>query len=45
MAHRFVISMCTGQSQSPQFLSLAVIGAILFALSLARFRKTLGTMA
>ena len=29
----------------PQFLSLAVIGAVLFALSLARFRKTLATMA
>lgn len=28
----------------PQFISLAVIGASLFALSLARFRKTLGTM-
>ena len=29
----------------PQFLALAGIGAILFGLSLARFRKTLGTMA
>ena len=29
----------------PQFLSLAAIGAVLFALSLARFRKTLATMA
>jgi ABC-2 type transport system permease protein len=29
----------------PQFLSLAVIGVTLFALSLARFRKTLATMA
>jgi ABC-2 type transport system permease protein len=29
----------------PQFLALAFIGAILFGLSLARFRKTLGTMA
>jgi ABC-2 type transport system permease protein len=29
----------------PQFLALAAIGAILFGLSLARFRKTLGTMA
>ena len=29
----------------PQFLSLALIGASLFAMSLARFRKTLGTMA
>lgn len=29
----------------PQFLSLAGIGAILFALSLARFRKTLAAMA
>lgn len=28
----------------PQFLALAGIGAILFGLSLARFRKTLGTM-
>jgi ABC-2 type transport system permease protein len=29
----------------PQMMSLALIGAILFALSLARFRKTLATMA
>ncbi len=29
----------------PQFLSLIVIGASLFALSLGRFRKTLATMA
>jgi ABC-2 type transport system permease protein len=29
----------------PQFISLALIGAALFALSLARFRKTIGTMA
>jgi len=29
----------------PQFLSLAVIGAALFAFSLARFRKTLAAMA
>lgn len=29
----------------PQFVSLALIGAVLFGLSLARFRKTLGTMA
>lgn len=29
----------------PQFAALAVIGTILFMLSLARFRKTLGTMA
>jgi ABC-2 type transport system permease protein len=29
----------------PQFVALAAIGAILFGLSLARFRKTLGTMA
>ena len=29
----------------PQFLSLAVIGAALFAFSLARFRKTLASMA
>ena len=29
----------------PQFASLAAIGIILFLLSLARFRKTLGTMA
>lgn len=29
----------------PQFLSLAVIGSVLFGLSLARFRRTLGTMA
>lgn len=29
----------------PQFLSLAAIGAVLFTLSLARFRKTLATMA
>lgn len=29
----------------PQFLALAFIGTILFGLSLARFRKTLGTMA
>lgn len=29
----------------PQFVSLAVIGTVLFSLSLARFRKTLATMA
>ncbi|ANA39689.1 hypothetical protein A2G06_04155 [Geobacter anodireducens] len=29
----------------PQFVSLALIGAVLFAVSLARFRKTIGTMA
>jgi ABC-2 type transport system permease protein len=29
----------------PQFLSLALIGAALFAMSLARFRKTLAAMA
>lgn len=29
----------------PQFIGLAVIGSVLFLLSLARFRKTLGTMA
>lgn len=29
----------------PQFLSLAAIGAVLFTLALARFRKTLATMA
>jgi ABC-2 type transport system permease protein len=29
----------------PQFIALAVIGTVLFSLSLARFRKTLGTMA
>ena len=29
----------------PQFAALAVIGTVLFLLSLARFRKTLGTMA
>jgi ABC-2 type transport system permease protein len=29
----------------PQFLSLAVIGAALFVPSLARFRRTIGTMA
>lgn len=28
----------------PQFIALATIGAALFTLSLARFRKTLGTM-
>jgi ABC-2 type transport system permease protein len=28
----------------PQFISLVLIGAVLFALSLARFRKTIGTM-
>jgi ABC-2 type transport system permease protein len=28
-----------------QFAALAVIGTVLFSLSLARFRKTLGTMA
>jgi ABC-2 type transport system permease protein len=28
----------------PQFVSLALIGAVLFSLSLARFRKTIGTM-
>jgi ABC-2 type transport system permease protein len=29
----------------PQFLSLAVIGTAMFVPSLARFRKTIGTMA
>lgn len=29
----------------PQFLALALIGTVLFALALARFRKTIGTMA
>jgi ABC-2 type transport system permease protein len=29
----------------PQFVYLALIGAVLFSISLARFRKTLGTMA
>jgi ABC-2 type transport system permease protein len=29
----------------PQFVALAVIGTILFGIALARFRKTLGTMA
>jgi ABC-2 type transport system permease protein len=29
----------------PQFAALALIGTVLFALSLARFRKTLGSMA
>jgi ABC-2 type transport system permease protein len=29
----------------PQFVALAAIGTVLFSLSLARFRKTLGTMA
>ena len=29
----------------PQFLALAVIGAVLFAFSLARFRKTIAQMA
>ena len=29
----------------PQFLALAVIGAVLFSIALARFRKTIGTMA
>jgi ABC-2 type transport system permease protein len=29
----------------PQFLALAVIGIVLFGVALARFRKTLGTMA
>ena len=29
----------------PQFLALAVIGTVLFAVALARFRKTIGTMA
>jgi ABC-2 type transport system permease protein len=29
----------------PQFVALAAIGTVLFALSLARFRKTLGAMA
>lgn len=28
----------------PQFLALAIIGAVLFSLSLARFRKTISTM-
>jgi ABC-2 type transport system permease protein len=29
----------------PQFLALAVIGTVFFAVALARFRKTIGTMA
>jgi ABC-2 type transport system permease protein len=29
----------------PQFLALAVIGTVLFAIALARFRKTIGSMA
>jgi ABC-2 type transport system permease protein len=29
----------------PQFLALAVIGAVLFYIALARFRKTIGSMA
>jgi ABC-2 type transport system permease protein len=29
----------------PQLLALAVIGAVLFTLALARFRKALGAMA
>jgi ABC-2 type transport system permease protein len=29
----------------PQFLSVAVIGAILFNIALVRFRKTIGSMA
>jgi ABC-2 type transport system permease protein len=29
----------------PQFIALILIGTVLFSLSLARFRKTLGTMA
>jgi len=29
----------------PQFLALAVIGTVLFAVALARFRKTIGSMA
>jgi ABC-2 type transport system permease protein len=29
----------------PQFLALAAIGVVLFALSLARFRRALATMA
>jgi ABC-2 type transport system permease protein len=28
----------------PQFLAIAVIGATLFNIALARFRKTIGTM-
>jgi ABC-2 type transport system permease protein len=29
----------------PQFIALAVIGAVFFGIALARFRKTIGTMA
>ena len=29
----------------PQFLALALIGAVLFGIALARFRKTIGSMA
>jgi ABC-2 type transport system permease protein len=29
----------------PQFLAIAVIGAVLFGYALARFRRTLSTMA
>jgi ABC-2 type transport system permease protein len=29
----------------PQFLALAVIGGVLFSIALARFRRTIGSMA
>jgi ABC-2 type transport system permease protein len=29
----------------PQFLAIVLIGTVLFALALGRFRKTIGTMA
>ncbi len=29
----------------PQFLAIAVIGAVFFLIALARFRRTIGTMA
>ena len=29
----------------PQFLALALIGAVLFGVALARFRRTIGSMA
>jgi ABC-2 type transport system permease protein len=29
----------------PQFLALAVIGTVLFGVALARFRRTIGSMA
>ena len=39
------LHLATVARSMPQFLALALIGIVLFSLSLARFRKTLAAMA